>query len=153
MWSVVNFGKWKDKGKTLPQVLLIDPDWFFWAVSEKAFKGTQQKEAETLARRARAIKLPASLAKKHCVQYMFAPDGKFATFNIIPRDQPAHVGSSTESRSPTLSLAAVRDIRKYDKLGSKLLLIGLKYHWFKNQAFTKKRVEAFFDDTSNFVNP
>jgi hypothetical protein len=32
MWGEVNFGKWRDKGKTLPQVLVADPDWFFWVL-------------------------------------------------------------------------------------------------------------------------
>ena len=37
-WTVVNFGKFKDKNLTLPQIVLQDPDWFFWAVGEGVFK-------------------------------------------------------------------------------------------------------------------
>jgi len=28
-WSTLPFGK--HKGKTLPQIVFADPDWFFWA--------------------------------------------------------------------------------------------------------------------------
>ena len=153
MWSEVNFGKWRGKGKTLPQIMVSDPDWFFWALEEGAFKGMLKSEADKLARRARAIKLPMSLAGTHCIQYMFTSEGKFAGFNVIPSNRPAHVGSSSESRSPTLDLAAPRCVRSYDKLGAKLLLASFKSRWLADKTFTKARVEAFFDNPGNFVSP
>ena len=71
----------------------------------------------------------------------------------IPNDQPPHVGSSWELRSPTLDLAEPRDLKRYNRLGGKRLLKNFKYYWFSNHRLTKARVEAFFDDTRNFVNP
>ena len=35
MWSIIKFGK--HKGKSLPEVILHDPDWFFWAVEAHYF--------------------------------------------------------------------------------------------------------------------
>lgn len=35
-WSVVNFGP-KFKGKTLPQIIFDDPDWFFWGIEKDIF--------------------------------------------------------------------------------------------------------------------
>ena len=44
----VDFGK--HKGKTLPQILCSDPDWFFWAMENNVFrnKGALQSEAKDL---------------------------------------------------------------------------------------------------------
>lgn len=153
MWSTVNFGKFAGKKLTLPQILVKDPDWFFWAVEQGAFKGAQAAEAKTLARRASAIKLPATRAATGCVQYWLTPDGKFAGFALIDKSQPPHVGSSSEIRRPELNLAAPRSIKGYDKLGCKLMLKTFKYYWFDDKNFTKARVEAFFDDPANFVSP
>jgi hypothetical protein len=32
MWTIVDFSK--HKGKSLPQIILHDPDWFFWAMKK-----------------------------------------------------------------------------------------------------------------------
>ena len=34
-WSPLPFGRYE--GKTLPQVVLRDADWFFWALGTRAF--------------------------------------------------------------------------------------------------------------------
>lgn len=153
MWHEVGFGKWSGKGKTLPQIIVADPDWFFWALENGAFKGALAKQAETLAKRARAIRLPPSCSKTHCIQYVITHDGKFGGFNVIPADQGPHVGSSSEKRSATLSLEAPRKFAPYDKLGGKLMIKSFKHHWFNDKALTKARVETFFDDSANFAHP
>lgn len=154
MWAVVNFGKWTGKDKTLPQILMSDPDWFFWAVENSAFKSKAlATQAEMLKRRALSIKIPASQAPNDRVQYWFSTDGKFARIDLIQSTQPAHVGSSSELRRPNLNMAFPRTIKGYDKLGYKLLLASFKYYWFDKKPFTKARVEAFFSDRSNFNNP
>ena len=58
-WSVLPFGKYK--GKTLPEIIARDPDWFFWM--QPKFYGRLAKEAKYLERRARAIKIPGSFGK------------------------------------------------------------------------------------------
>lgn len=154
MWGAVNFGKWTDKGKTLPQILVSDPDWFFWAVENSAFKSKAlATQAETLRRRTTSIKIPANHAPNDRVQYWFTPDGKFARIDLIRSTQPAHVGSSSDLRRSDLNMALPRTIKGYDKLGYRHLLANFKYYWFDKKPFTKARVEAFFSDTSNFNNP
>jgi hypothetical protein len=153
MWTTVDFGSWRDKGKTLPQIITSDPDWFFWANEKSAFKGKLQQEADILARRATSMKLPQSVASTHCIQYVFTRDGKFESFKFIPKNQTPHVGSSPEQLSSTLSLAITRSFRNYDKSGAKILLAGFKKHWFSGKRFRKELVEEFFDDPANFENP
>lgn len=153
MWSVVDFGKWSGKGLTLPQIIVKDPDWFFWAMEKNVFSGPLASQAKKLDRRARAIKLPPEMAADHEVQYVFMPDGRFAGINVIESSRPPHVGSSSELRRPTLNLSAPRSFKAYDKLGYRLLLPTFKHHWFSGKSFTKAKVEAFFDDPANFVKP
>jgi hypothetical protein len=38
-WSTLNFGK--HAGKTLPQIVFADPDWFFWAIETNVFKAIE----------------------------------------------------------------------------------------------------------------
>ena len=153
IWMEVNIGKWAGKEKTLPQVLIADPDWFFWAISNGVFKGVLADQAEMLARRAKAIKLPVSNGQARCVQHWITIDGEYSHFKLINSDQPPHHGSSTESRCETLDLQTPRLISKYDKLGCKQMMKSFKSHWFGGSAFTKYKVESFFDDPANFVNP
>ena len=47
-WSVVPFGKYE--GKTFPEILVRDADWFFWVVPH--LYGKLAEEAEELARKA-----------------------------------------------------------------------------------------------------
>lgn len=155
MWRVVDFGKWESKGKTLPQILVSDPDWFFWAVEKDIFvkKGSLASEAQTLNRRAKSIKIPANQAPKDCVQYWFMPDGQFARIDLIQSNQPAHHGSSHEERRGYLNLSAPRSVKNYDKLGGRQILKGFKYYWLDDKAFTKARVEEFFSNQDNFLSP
>ncbi len=41
-WTELPFGK--HKGKTLPQVVFSDPDWFYWAVEKNIFKSKDLKK-------------------------------------------------------------------------------------------------------------
>ena len=47
-WSLLKFGK--HKGKTLPRVVLSDPDWFFWAINRNGFRNRGEIEDEAVHR-------------------------------------------------------------------------------------------------------
>ena len=62
MWSVLNFGRYR--GKTLPQVLLRDPDYFFWAAEDGALdRDGFADDACLLDYRARNIKIPKPIRR------------------------------------------------------------------------------------------
>ena len=46
MWSTLEIGK--HAGRSLPQILFSDPDYFFWAVEKKIFQGRLATEAAEL---------------------------------------------------------------------------------------------------------
>lgn len=55
-WRILPFGKYK--GKTLPQIVFADPDWFFWVVAVGFKSGALAVEAEKIRHRATHIRIP-----------------------------------------------------------------------------------------------
>jgi hypothetical protein len=76
MWSLLEGGKYA--GRSLPQILFLDPDYFFWAVEKKVFQGRLAAQAAELARKARHIKIPKPDPENWCVEYFFTPENKFS---------------------------------------------------------------------------
>jgi len=80
----VHFGK--HKGKTLPQIVLTDPDWFFWAVEQGIFNRSAQLkgEASDVRRKARRIKGRGAKGSKARVEYVIHPHvGKLADVSVV----------------------------------------------------------------------
>ena len=78
-WTPVPFGKYK--GRTFPEIIVRDADWFFWILPE--LYGKLAKEAEELARKARAIKIPKRYGKKLEVEYRFGMEHMFCGFRFV----------------------------------------------------------------------
>ena len=148
-WTKVGFGKYA--GKTLPQVVLIDPDWFFWAVENKVFDTPDlQAEAAEVYRKAMRIRIhqPDSV-----VEYVVPGHiGKLTDVVVVPvaelREdfvEGVHEG--------WFDLYLPRLISPYDKTGNKIMLRAIRHYVFGNEKarLTKARCEAFFDDDSNFT--
>jgi hypothetical protein len=97
-WSTLPFGKYT--GQTLPEIILADPDWFFWVLPK--LYGTLAKEARHLARKARGIKIPKRYGKNLEVEYRYDCDQRFCGFALVKADR-AH--SRWTTRLPHLDLA------------------------------------------------
>lgn len=157
MWSSINFGKYRDKEKSLPQIIFSDPDWFFWAYENNAFegKGSIKKQAEDIYKKVQNIKIPnQSLEKElHAEYYIHRPTMKFSHFKIVPANQSCHEGSSPTIRLDRIDMSVPRKIAQYDKLGYKTMIKCIKQHIFLNpgKRLTKKLCEDFFDNEDNFV--
>jgi hypothetical protein len=151
VWSTVNFGK--HSGKTLPQIVFSDPDWFFWAIENGIFKGPLANQARTLNARARVIRIPENDSGDLTAEYyLHQPTGKFAHVEVVPVSRPHHEGSSPTFRKDVIDLSVPRQIAPYDKLGCKNLISSVKSVLFGSASvrMTKERCEAFFDDLANF---
>jgi hypothetical protein len=146
----------KHIGQTLPQVLLTDPDWFYWAAVEKAiFWGPLGQEAADLVAKAARIKIPKRNPMKWSVEYIFDRDGRFERWEIVKADSWMHRGSDYRERSDYLDLFIVATQKAYDKGGNKKLLRGFRRWYFGSATarMTERRCEAFFDNDGNFVLP
>jgi hypothetical protein len=91
-WSVLPFSK--HKGKTLPGILVRDIDWFFWMLPN--LYGRIGEEAEDLAHKARAIKIPSSFGKNVEVEYRFemgdwpAPGSEDTELGVFMEPEVSH---------------------------------------------------------------
>ena len=147
-WTVLSFGK--HMGKTLPQILLSNPDWFFWMLPK--FYGTLAEEAQALDRRAKAIKIPGPDRETQVVEYQYEEGARFLGFGFVQANSP--VDSKWCRRRRHLDLSIVRRLRPYDKSGSRSLIRDFRRYFFgQNKRLTKERCEAFFSNDANFVNP
>jgi hypothetical protein len=144
-WSAVPFGKYK--GKSFPQIIVRDPDWFFWALPK--LYGKLGEEAKELARRARAIKPPQRGRRRLEVEYQYDGDRLFDGFEFVGANSPP---SKRAIRLPYLDLRwQLR--RKYDKRAGRIMLRDLRRHYFgKRKQLTKQRCEEFFSNDANFFN-
>jgi len=139
------FGKYK--GKSLPEIIVIDLDWFFWALPK--LYGKIAKEVQDLARKVRAIKIPGPGRKKLEVEYRYERDDRFRGFAFVKTGNAQYSRWST--RVPHLDLSRCLR-RQYDKRGGRILLRDFRVHYFgENKRLTKKRCEKFFSDRRNFI--
>jgi hypothetical protein len=145
-WTTLNFGT--HKGKSLPQIIVLDPDWFFWAVARSVFTGTLVAEAEDLAEKATAIKIPKRHSNRWRVEYRYEDTGSFLGFELVRRD--AHCGHHA-TRLPHLDLSCVRRGKAYDKKGGRNLLRDFRRYCLGKKSATKRRCEKFFSNSKNFV--
>jgi hypothetical protein len=145
MWTKLHFGK--HAGRTLPQVILSDPNWFFWAVSKDVLVGQLGIEAEALERRARNIRIPKPKPKEWEIEYRFDHDLRFLGFGFVKANCIFHAAYS--SYLPHLDLAYVRRGHIHDIRDCRQLISDVRRLYFQGLNLTKKRCESFFDDERN----
>jgi hypothetical protein len=153
-WTVVGFGKYK--GKTLPQVVFSDPDWFFWAHREQIFKGGVATEARRIAERATRIRIPSKEGERQvAVYYLHRPTGTFGDLSLMSASEAEDEEDDSDvlMKKDVIDLSVPRQIKTYDKSGGQLLIRVVKLYLFGSSTtrLTARRCEAFFDDDANFV--
>ena len=152
-WTIANFGKYKDKGRILPQIVFDDPDWFFWAHEKEVFKGALKAEAEQVAERARRIQIPQDGGERKVAEYVIHwPRKRFGGVELVEASRPRHVSPSPTFRRDHLDLSVARSIAEYDKFGCKVLVRDVKAILFGSRSarMTRQRAEWFFDNDENF---
>ena len=147
-WTTLKFGK--HKGKTLPQVVLSDPDWFFWGVGRSIFRDQIAEKAQDIARKATHIKIPKPDPDNWRIKYQFTYDDKFVDLTIIPAST-VHIDSSHAMIGTHLDLSLIHRIQKYDKFGYRILLGQFRGYFLSASNLTKEICENFFYNEGNFV--
>jgi hypothetical protein len=156
LWTALEFGK--HIGKTLPQVLFTDPDWFFWAFEEDAFAyqdGQVLDEVERIYRRATSIRIPSRHRPGLAVEYIIS-DGRFEGLRLTPANAVVGgIGNSTSYLKSVFDMSVPRKWRDYDKTGMRTMLRDLKEILFRDASrrMNRRRCEEFFNDVSRFRNP
>jgi hypothetical protein len=145
-WSVVPFGRYK--GRTLPEIIVLDLDWFFWVVPK--LYGRIAEEAQDLAQRARAVKIQNQGRKHLEVEYRYEMGNRFCGFGFVKADSARY--SRWATRLPYLDLSwPLR--RKYDKRAGRIMIRDFRTHYFgARKRLTKDRCEEFFSNDANFID-
>lgn len=165
-WTIVNFGK--HMGKTLPQIVLNDPNWFFWAMDdvifEKRLKFRQNKltnkkidkESKEIYEKARKILIRKKYPEERVVEYLIHPNrGKLShvkNLKIVKSTRPRPADPPKTFRRKYFDLSIPRIIGRIYKDGEGIMWKSLIFHIFGDPdiKLTKKRCEKFFDDDNNF---
>lgn len=149
-WTILGFGK--HSTITLPQLLFIDPDYFYWAYDEEVLRGRiPLTEIQDAYDKSRNIKIPE---KDRHAEYVFDGfSGVFADLKLVPIDRPPHVGTSKTLRLDRIDMARIRYAKTYDKLGYKLLIPSMKQILFGSSKtrISKAKAEVFFENPDNFL--
>jgi hypothetical protein len=146
-WTILNFGK--HVGRTLPQIVLSDPNWFFWAHRKKIFCDRLAIEAKILAARATHIRIPKRPPRRWQVEYRWDREGRFLGFDFVEAKSSCH--SPLLSRLPHLDLGYVRRGTFHDKRDCRRLIQEFRRRYFQGSNLTKRRCEGFFDYEDNFT--
>jgi len=146
-WNALYFGK--HQGRTLPEVVLTDPDWVFWAAENHLLD--QVPRARELCAKARTIAFPGP----RVVDYIAHPwMRKLSHIEVVvpsdvPRDEDRGV-----TRLHVFDLCFARQLAPRDKTGSRRIIDALRKYVFEPRGWkrmTKARCEEFFDDASCFA--
>jgi hypothetical protein len=149
-WTTLTFGR--HAGRSLPEIILSDVDWFFWALNNDVFQGKLANEAEKLAQRATAIKIPRPDPRRWQVEYCYDDTGGFCGFSFVKADISSYCGSRSVRWLPYLDLSYARGGKAYDKRGCRNLLRDFRCHYFgKHTRLTKRRCKEFFSNKDNFL--
>jgi hypothetical protein len=146
-WEILHFGRYT--GNTLPQIVLHDPDYFFWGIEEQIFKGKYTDQAAEIDYKARRISIPKTAPDGSHIVYFIDRRGYFSHFEIT---QSENVYEGPHFIAEQLDLSIIRRFKHYDKTGNKLMLRGLKYYYFGSAdvRLSKRKCEEFFDNDNNF---
>ncbi|MFA6150980.1 MAG: hypothetical protein WC716_06660 [Chitinophagaceae bacterium] len=155
-WSIITKGK--HEGKSIPQIILNDPDYFYWAIENDFFSSTKLllKQAEIVEQRASSVKIPDNDDMSLEIEHIYhPPDNTYARFDLEPVTKPVHHGGSRAHRAKYLDFRTPRRRKGYDKAGYQLFLKSFKENILGNSKIriTKKIAEDFFSNPSNFANP
>jgi hypothetical protein len=150
-WTIMKTGEYA--GRTLPQVLFIDPDWFFYCMEKHGFSGNLflMREAQDIDKKARSIRIPQD--GDFVVEYDIMPvTGGFCGMGIVPRTNDWNVGATKSLRRDTINMSIPHFIKPNHKDSNRMFISQLKKILFGSSRvpMTKKRCEEFFDDPKNF---
>jgi hypothetical protein len=151
MWTPIPFVRSRHAEQTLPQVMFVDPDWFFWAAEEGLFQyGSIATDAEKVLVRACRIRIPDDGTPR---QVMYAIDrGRFEGLHIVRAGIILDGGGSGACFDNHIDMSFPRQMHEYDKGGGKILIRDVKEYLFGSPHYrmTRDRAEAFFEDDRNF---
>lgn len=146
-WCMAGRGKYRLR--TMPDVILEDPAYFYWARWSEEFADNALRQAQLVAARACHILPPKSAGKG---RFHFEFDQKGCLRGIsIGRKAPSS-GGATVVRRKHLNLTIVRQLEENgDSRGIRLLRGFVMETYFNGtQKLNPRRAEVFFENDEHF---
>ena len=144
-WTNLDFGKYD--GKTLPQIAIIDADYFFWAFEKQVFKTDPLRtEAELISQRAMRIRIPDVAVGAVKVLYgVHSLAGKLDRVWLVPADFPKEDGGSPTGQT-TSTFRFLGDCAPTTRPAQSSSMKAVRQVVFHGAKLTKARCERFFSD-------
>jgi hypothetical protein len=135
-WTRLGFGKYAEL--TLPRLIVVDPDWFFWTVLKRIFRGYLAEQTADLNRKASSIRIFRPDPEQWNVEYSFDCDGRLLEFMFVKLAEAGYC-SKWSYRSKCLDFSCIcRTGRDYDKAAGKALIRDFRRLYFDDKNLTKR---------------
>jgi hypothetical protein len=148
-WRRLNFTERKEK--TLPQLILSRPDYFYWGLGKGVFDDVFLKEqADVLEFRARHIKIPRQQRSEKLVDYCFDENDRFLKLEIVNARTPWNPCATF--RLPHIDFSVLRRCNSHDMESGTCFIRSFKAAFFGNPSrrLDQANCEIFFNDQANF---
>lgn len=142
------------RGKTLPQVVLSDPDFFFSVTTDHPRFSGIQMQALIISARARNIAIPSVGGVKRVALYLMdsRDRNRFSEVILVPETQVLPPGFPRCERRNVLDLSVPRFLAPLDwDPGKKMLPLIRQLFFGGAKRLARDDVHAFFNDTSKFL--
>jgi hypothetical protein len=151
-WTTIRFGRFKDAGMSPPQVLLSDPDYFYWALRGGAFKGRQAYQAAFLSIRASQIRPPRPNSSEFQFAILLDESCSLSEIRLVRKSEPISTSLIVLRRSALLDLSIVKLFPSAQKVSGEKIVAFLKKEFFADSfgELDRRSCEAFFEDDSHF---
>jgi hypothetical protein len=137
-------------GKSLPEIMLEDPDWVLDAADTDDLDGALRAEAAEIRRRVARMRVPREAGEPPpVVFYDLRPDGSYCGMAIVPSSD-AHLAEDARRAAARtdgfFDLTVLRRIAPRDERGTLRLLQAFVYHCLGE----RMTWQEFLDDPRNF---
>jgi len=153
-WRVIDFGK--HAGKTLTEILMEDPAWFYWGIDNNVFRHNTGflAEASELSIKGRFIKLPQSIYEDVYIEFIFNAKNsyKYKSLRLVPSIQPEDL-SIPKIRNRHIDLSIFYNMKISIDSKRHLLKDIKKYLFGRNFKKSKNKYDQFFNNDDNFCLP
>lgn len=152
--TTIGFGRYETL--TLAQVVLRDPQYFFWAHDRGHFNRCPclQRMADLIAYRATRIRVLALGGLERAVGYRRrGPSGRLKGIRVcLPTAALYEQTEEWDYWSSAIDLSVAFRFGHYDKIGGRRLVKAVKEFAMGNRdiRLTRARCEAFFNEAANF---
>jgi len=145
-WCMAGRGKYRMR--TMPDVIVENPTYLYWALENEVFVGNALQQAELVASRAGHILPPRSAGKGFYFQF----DRKGLMRGISVGQKPRSNRGVTVVRRKHLNLGVVRQLEeKGDSTGVRLVRSFVIETYFNgSRNLNPRRAELFFETDENF---